>query len=81
MSAENTDGQVSEAVVKITLRVSPEAKRDIEWISRRCGGISITEVFRRAIGTEKFLLEQKEKGCSILIEDQSSARIRELILR
>lgn len=37
------------------------------------------EVIRRAIGTEKFLLEQKEKGAKILIQEPDKS-LKELVV-
>jgi len=65
---------------KLTLRLSPDARASLEWISQQYGNVSLAEVIRKALSTEKFLLEQRAKGASILIED-NSGRMKELIFR
>jgi hypothetical protein len=65
---------------KITLRLSPDARTAMEWIATKYGNVSLAEVIRRALGTEKYLLEQREKGAAILIEEPGG-RIKELVLR
>lgn len=65
---------------KITLRLSPDARASLHWISEQYGNISLAEVIRRALSTEMYLLDQKAKGSSILIED-NTGRQREIILR
>jgi len=65
---------------RYTLRLSPEAAETLEWIARERGGVSAAEVIRRALGTERFLLEQKRDGNAILVE-LANGRQRELILR
>lgn len=65
---------------KITLRLSADARAALEWISAQYGNVSLAEVIRKALSTEKFLLEQKAKGSAILIEDVGGKQ-REIILR
>jgi hypothetical protein len=65
---------------KITLRLSPDARAALQWISAQYGNVSLAEVIRRALSTEKYLLEQRAKGSSLLIED-TSGRQREIVLR
>jgi len=65
---------------KLTLRLSTETREVLEWIASKYGNITLAEAVRRALGTEKFLLEQKEKGSAILIED-SNGRVKEVVFR
>jgi hypothetical protein len=65
---------------KITLRLSPDARAALQWISAQYGNVSLAEVIRKALSTEKYLLEQRAKGSSLLIEDPSG-RQREIVLR
>jgi hypothetical protein len=65
---------------KITLRLSPEARASMEWIASKYGNVSLAEVIRRALGTEKFLLEQKDKGAAILIEEPGG-RVKDVVFR
>jgi hypothetical protein len=66
---------------KFTLRLGPEAVQELEWISRQYGGISLSEVFRRAVATEKYLLEQQKAGQAIILENKMTGRQRELTFR
>jgi len=66
---------------RMTLRLSAEAKAALDWLSKERGGVSYAEVIRRALGTEQFLMEMRNKNASILIEEPGSKRLKELILR
>lgn len=66
---------------KITLRLGSEAVADLNWIAKQYGGITLTEVFRRAVATEKYLLEQQQNGDVIVLENKRTGRQRELALR
>ncbi len=66
---------------KLTLRLGPEAVADLEWIARKYGGITLTEVFRRAVATEKYILEQQDAGEVVLLENKRTGRQRELAFR
>ena len=66
---------------KLTFRISPELRSSLEYIAERYGQISLTEALRRAIGTEKFLLEEQEKGSAVLVESEDGSRIKQLVLR
>ena len=65
--------------VRLTLRLGPEAMEALNWIKKKREVSSLTEVFRRAIATEKFLLEREEKELFIL-EDKSTGKQRILHL-
>lgn len=65
---------------KITLRLSADAREALEWIAAKYGNITLAEAARRALGTERFFLEQKEKGSTILIEE-TSGRVKEVVFR
>jgi hypothetical protein len=76
MRDENTD---KNKPVKLCLSVSQqvlEALKEVAAIQE----VSMTEALRRAIGTEKFLLHERELGNKVLIEDKKK-RLRELVLR
>jgi hypothetical protein len=66
---------------KFTLRLGDEAVKDLNWISTQLGGITITEVLRRAIAMEKYLLEQRAAGDVIVLENKRTGRQRELTYR
>jgi len=66
---------------KFTLRLGPDAVSDLDWISKKYGGINLTEVLRRAVATEKYLLEQQENGDVVILENKRTGRQRELAFR
>jgi len=68
-------------VKKLTLRLGVEAVSDLAWVAQQYGGISLTEVLRRAVATEKYLLEQQKAGDVIILENKRTGRQRELALR
>lgn len=65
---------------KLTLRLSGDTREALEWIAAKYGNISLAEAIRRAIGTEKFFLEERDKGSSVIVEEKGG-RIKEIILR
>jgi hypothetical protein len=64
---------------RLTLRLSPEARETLQWIADQRGDVPFVEVIRRALGTERFLLEATRNGGRILIE-QPGQRMKELVL-
>jgi adenine C2-methylase RlmN of 23S rRNA A2503 and tRNA A37 len=63
---------------KLTLRLSPDARQALEWMANK-RGVTLGEVIRRAIGTEKFLIEETDRGGTVLIEEKSG-RVKQLVL-
>lgn len=74
-------GAQNDAKKSFTLRLSKKALADLKWISDHYGGISITEVLRRAVATEKLLLENQISGNELIIEDSETKRQKILTLR
>jgi hypothetical protein len=64
---------------RLTLRLSPEARETLQWIADQRCDVPYVEVIRRALGTERFLLEATKNGARILIE-QPGQRLKELVL-
>jgi hypothetical protein len=60
------------------LRMGPQAIADLEWIADQYGMKGFSEAIRRAIGTEKYLLEQIASGHVVLIEHKETKQQREL---
>lgn len=82
MTAEMTERRVVKSDgKKLTLRLGPEAVADLDWIARQYGGITLTEVLRRSVATEKYLLEQQKLGEVIVLENKRTGRQRELAFR
>jgi hypothetical protein len=77
---EPAESEQDKTADKLTLRLSADNRKVLEWIASRYGNITLAEAVRRALGTEKFLLEQKEKGASILIQE-SDGRVKEIVFR
>ena len=65
---------------RCTLRLSKKAIETIDWIAKQRGDVNRAEVIRRALGTERLLLEQQNQGFTIILE-KPGFRDRELMLR
>ena len=63
---------------RLTLRLSPEARETLQWIADQ-RHVSFAEAIRRALGTERFLMETRKARGRILVE-QPGERLKELIL-
>lgn len=72
--------QSDKAETRMTLRLSPEARETLEWIAEE-RKVSMAEAIRRALGTERFLIEKSNEGASILLEEKNAKRLKEIILR
>ena len=71
---------MTDSATKLTLRLSPEARKTIEKLSIEMGGVTASEVIRRALGTELFLKEAQKRGERVLLEDDAN-RLREVVFR
>jgi hypothetical protein len=67
-------GEVPE---KLTLRLPPDARIALEWMATK-RGVTLAEVIRHAISTEKFLIEEIDKGGTVLIEEKGG-RVKQLV--
>jgi hypothetical protein len=65
---------------RLSLRLSPEARRALEEIAALRGGVTFAEVVRRALGTEQFLIKEQQEGSRILVERPDKS-VRQIILR
>ena len=65
---------------RISLRLSPDVSRLLKELAKEQGNITVAETLRRAIGTEAFLLQERNKGRRILVEDDKKA-LKELVFR
>jgi hypothetical protein len=63
---------------RTSFNLSPEAEQAVRELAES-RGVSMGEVIRRAIGTEKFLSEQRSNGSKILILDPDKS-MREVVL-
>lgn len=63
--------------VRLSVNLSREAAEAIREIQER-RGITITEVIRRAISTQKYIEDATDKGAKILIE-QPGEPLKELV--
>ena len=73
---EGSDEKANES--RLNLRLTPEARETLEWISTQ-RHVSFAEVIRRALGTEKFLIEVSSKKGRILV-DTPGENTKELVL-
>jgi hypothetical protein len=64
---------------RLTLRLSPDARETLQWIADQRGGVPFVEVIRRALGTERFLIDAQKNGARILVE-QPGQRLKEIVL-
>ena len=77
----NPNGESFEVPEKrFTLRLAPAAAETLDWIVKHRGGVSYGEAIRRALGTERFLMERIERGAAVVIEEPG-VRPKELVLR
>ena len=56
---------------RLTLNISDEARQTLDWICKQRGGVSYVEAIRRALGTERILMDAQINGARILIESRS----------
>ena len=67
--------------VKVTIVLGNEAVRVVRELAES-RGITMTEVFRQAITTEKFLFDALAKGDTILLKGPGRrAKLREVVIR
>jgi len=66
-------------VVKMSVNL-PSADVEVLKMLAKKRRLTMTEVLRQALGTEKFIAEAQEAGSKILVEDKRG-RVRELVFR
>ena len=74
-AGDHSSGEVPE---KLTLRLPHDARLALEWMATK-RGVTLAEVIRHAISTEKFLIEEIDKGNTVLIEEKGG-RLKQLVL-
>ncbi|QRM53802.1 hypothetical protein [Sinorhizobium sp. BG8] len=67
-------------IFTMPLRLSEDERRSLEWAAAQYGNITYAAVIRKALATECYLIEQKNRGASLLIEERDG-RLKEIILR
>lgn len=60
--------------VRVSIRLSPQARDAVEEIQRLGDYKSMQEAIRRAISDELFLLQQKKEGWTVLLRKGSDYR-------
>lgn len=73
-----TETQPETVPEKLTLRLPADARVALEWMANK-RGVTLGEVIRHAIGTEKFLIEEIDRGSTVLIEEKGG-RLKQLVL-
>ena len=69
--------QATKVSEKLTLRLGPDARMNLEWLAAK-RGVTFNEIIRRAIIGEKFLIQEAERGSTFLIEEKGG-RIKQLV--
>lgn len=63
---------------RTSFNLSPEAEQAVKELATR-RGVSMTEVIRRALSTEKFLADKRAAGAKILIQEPDKT-VREVLI-
>lgn len=70
---------MADKVIKMSVNLSADVVKALKELAEK-RGTTMTEVLRRAIGTEKFIEKANEDGGKILLEDKKG-RVRQLVFR
>jgi len=73
---EANDSQSSET--RLTLRLSPSARAELEWIAGQLD-TSLTDAVKRSIGLQKLLLELRQSNAKVMVEQPGQTR-KEIII-
>ena len=68
------------AFTKISVNLSDEVVEILREMAAR-ENVTMTEILRRAISTQKFLEDAKAEGKTILLRDETTKEIERLIFR
>ncbi len=63
---------------RTSFNLSPEAEEAVRELARR-RGVSMGEVIRRALSTEKFLADRQAEGAKVLIRERDGS-LREVVM-
>jgi hypothetical protein len=63
---------------RTSFNLSPDAEQAVRELARR-RGVTMAEVIRRALSTEKFLADKQAEGAKVLIQERDKT-IRELVI-
>jgi predicted DNA-binding protein len=66
-------------VVKVSFNLAPEVVDVLKDLASK-RGMTVTDVLRRAIGTEKFVQNEIDKGGKILVEEKDKS-IKQVVFR
>lgn len=66
------------ADTRLNVRLSPEARKALDWISSVLG-ISAVEAVRRAIGTQKFFVELANQKAKVFVQMPGEKNLKEVI--
>lgn len=67
----------TEEIKRVSVNFSQKAYEDLEQLAKAEGGISVSEVLRRAIALSKWFVEQQNNGANILVE--RDGKLREVV--
>jgi hypothetical protein len=76
--APNDTGTGAAANRRTSINLSPEAEEAVRELARR-RGVSMGEVIRRALSTEKFLSDRQAEGAKVLIRERDGT-LREVVM-
>lgn len=71
---------MSRNVVKISANLPEDAVQALRNIAD-AEGITVTEVLRRAISTQKFVHDTVSAGSKLLVEDPTEKSLRQVVFR
>jgi hypothetical protein len=75
-TATTAPANTDPSITRVTLRLGPEAMKTLEWLKERRGVSTLSDVFRHAIGTEKFLFDRQDSGEDIILENRETGKQR-----
>lgn len=70
---------MADKVIKMSVNLPAEAVKVLKGLAKK-RRLTMTDVLRQAIGTEKFIDDVNEDEGKILVEDKSG-RVRQLVFR
>lgn len=66
-------------MAKVTVNIPDDLVQFLQWQARK-NDVTFTEALRRAVTSEKFLVQQEEAGRRLLVEEKGMP-IREVVRR
>lgn len=67
------------ATRRVSVNLTEEAIKSLEALAQK-RGITMTDALRKAIATEKFLVDEVGEGSKVLIESKDGKNTRQLLI-